>query len=274
MRTIHKLDIVIDIFESFLRNKTTQGNNIPSYNDNIIYCKLPQNIDDFIAKLDDDNYPIYLFSILTVNPKNPNYMNIQYTLESKEDKSIKEGYPHHSSNLLFQKNAIELLLQLLNISCFIDKNLKSTDDKILEKNFEIKITLMDIFLIIAANEFEKMFTLRDKNKFAFYFWKILTAESWDSQITRYKTDSWRTIFNEKKNNFLKLHNYYKKNNLYIKSSTKNIESKSFCFGNLVLTIGEMTPKSKNDLSIFIEIGCSNHKQDYTRLIITDFSPTK
>jgi hypothetical protein len=249
----HRLQAVEEVIDQWsLIKKERSNGEYGSYRHDTLYCEILA--DEHIYEVSEDkDSPLYFLRMLATTPFEPNYMSLAFYMET-EGKQV-FGRPKKKSKDRFRRQAILLLLEFLNFSCFFVRHLKAAGNDAVDE-------WTDILLATAANEFEKLFSTRNKNELLYYFWKMLGATSIEDKVTPFKSHSWRGEFVDKRKKLLSL----------IEADHGNF--KTLMFGNIAITFGIMMISSsgEEEKRPFVEIAEVDPSQKlHNRIFFTEFN---
>ena len=226
-----------------------------TYDDRVLYCPI------FKSTLDNSDAPkdslLHLLFLLKAKPKEIDLEKEPVQFSGENDSNI---YVFNFKDK-FLESAIDQMLEFINLSSYLLSYQR-------RKNQNKVSDLLSILVVLAANEYEQLFSSRGKNEFAYYLIEMLTncdaTDFYSVSIKPYDTDKWRNTFRRMTNE--------------VKTSIRNIiasgqDMKHVELSNIVIALGTKPNPYEKEKNYFIEIGISQEEpsQEYNHIIITPLS---
>jgi len=266
---------VLSLIETYVEHKKHRSrdkHDYHTYSKSVLYCDTIDNKEALENTMEYKDSCFHFFNVLATTSRNSLFMNRDYLIEM-EDGTEKSVQPSKKGKRTFGSNIVFLFLELLNIASFVRGHIELQQSQDEKKRKQTQKDWMQIFVVAANIEFGNLISHRAKNQFAYYFHKMLLSHTKGQKVTPYKNSSWQKEFAAMRQDIIDAIALWKSNKSLIEKD--GINSLSFPFGNIVITIGEMLHTSETESwRPFIEIGIlesTKHPDPhYNRIFFTDF----
>ncbi len=243
------IDNALTVLEQFDQEK---GSFYDEYIVNALYTNLFDKLEEDEVNMNPTPTSIYnIFILLGATPR-------------KRTKTIQDNYMFYDEDIIgslsntksFYLQAIFSMLNMINVSVYLYRKLLLIDRE------NMQGAMMKFLIVAASNTYEELYSSKGKIEFTYYFKKVIEHNAnLELEITPYKSDSWRSEFNQ----------LTKDAKIGIDEILADEDTKTIYIENIALTVGKIVDKRINpdEQRYIIEAGIADMENDhYDRIFIS------